>query len=123
MIVGNGINEIDASGVDALSVLIERLHGQGVDFSISGCNDLVLDVLNRTGLAAKIGENNIYRNVERAMHGIWEETHANVEEPKCPLRVRPIKPTDVPEEIKKALRESDRKFLRRFSRGKGEKSD
>ena len=70
--------------VDALSVLIDRLQGQGLRFSISGCNDIVLDVLNRTGLTAKIGENNIYRNVERAMHGIWEKAHDRVDEPGLP---------------------------------------
>ena len=110
LIVGNGINEIDASGVDALSVLIDRLHRQGLRFSISGFNDAVLDVLHRTGLAAKIGENDIYRNVERAMYGIWESAHANVNEPKCPLRIRPMSGLPVSDDIRIAwLREAEQK--------------
>jgi len=115
LIVGNGINEIDASGVDALSVLIDRLHGQGLEFSISGCNDIVLDVLNKTGLIAKIGENNIYRNVTRAINGIWEKAHANVEEPGCPLRVRPLHGLKIAEEIRRPMMEHDEREDRHFT--------
>ncbi len=86
LLVGNGINELDASGVDSLSALIDRLHGQSILFSISGLNDAALDVLKRTGLAAKIGENNIYRNATRAVDGLWEKAHFNVMEEHCPLR-------------------------------------
>ena len=107
LIVGNGINEIDASGVDALSVLISRLRGQGLEFSISGCNDVVLDVLKRTGLAAKIGENNIYRNVARAVGSIWEKAHANVDEPKCPLKVRPFQAYKIGDDAMRAVMKQD----------------
>ncbi len=89
LIVGNGINELDASGTDVLSVLIDRLRGQGLALSISGLNDAVLDVLIRTGLVAKIGENNIYHNVSRAIDGIWDRAHRGEHEPHCPLRERP----------------------------------
>jgi len=109
LIVGNGINEIDASGVDALSILIDRLHGHGLEFSISGFNDAVLDVLHKTGLIAKIGENNIYRNVARAVNGIWEKAHANVDEPDCPLHVRPLHGLEIAEEIKRPMIERDRR--------------
>lgn len=89
LIVGNGINELDASGTDVLSVLIDRLRGQGIAFSISGLNDVVLDVLIRTGLVAKIGENNIHRDISRAIDVIWDKAHLNVDEEHCPLRERP----------------------------------
>jgi MFS superfamily sulfate permease-like transporter len=108
LIVANGMNEIDSSGVDALSVLIDRLHGQGIRFAMSGCNDHVLDVLKRTGLVAKIGENNLYRNVERAMSGIWETAHANVEEEGCPLKVRRFEALQVDEASRRALMKHDR---------------
>ncbi|MFH1372334.1 MAG: SulP family inorganic anion transporter [bacterium] len=103
LIVGNGINELDASGVDALSVLIDRLHGQGLGFSISGFNDAVLDVLEKTGLTAKIGENSIYHNVTRAIDGIWEKAHTHVNEPNCPLRVRPFKSLPISDKSKKVI--------------------
>ncbi len=105
LIVGNGINEIDASGVDALSLLIDRLRGQGIEFSLSGCNDDVLDLLTRTGLAAKIGENNFYRNISRAIDGIWEKAHINVESHNCPLRVRRFRGLAVSSDVKKGIAE------------------
>lgn len=107
-IVGNGINEIDASGVDALSILVDRLHGQGLQFSISGCNDAVLDVLRRTGLTAKIGENNVFRNVTRAIDGIWEKAHTSTDEADCPLRTRPFKRYGIAKEAREALSEMDK---------------
>ncbi len=107
LIVGNGINEIDASGIDALSLLIDRLRGLGIEFSISGCNDAVLDVLTRTGLAAKIGENNFYRNVTRAIDGIWEKAHVNVDKHNCPLRVRRFHGLAVSSGVQKGIAEGD----------------
>lgn len=92
LIVGNGINELDASGADTLSILIDRLKGQGIMLSVSGLNDSVVDVLERTGLKAKIGENNIYHSVGRAIDNIWDSAHVNSTESKCPLRERTFTP-------------------------------
>lgn len=107
LIVGNGINEIDASGTDALSILIDRLRGQNIQFSISGLNDSAMDVLGRSGLKAKIGENNIYHNVSRAIENIWESAHENSSETKCPLRHRPFKPLPINEKARRDLLEKD----------------
>ncbi len=117
LIVGNGINEIDASGVDTLSMLIDRLHGQGLGFSISGCNDAVLDVFRRTGLIGKIGENNFYRNAARAIDGIWEKAHTNVDEPKCPLRIPPFRTLRIDEKAKRTFMKRDRKDTSKRPRG------
>jgi len=95
VIVGNGINELDASGVDTLSILIDRLKGQGIDLSVSGLNDSTLDVLERTGLRAKIGENNLYRNVSRSVENIWEKAHKNTDEKNCPL-ITPVHNPSIP---------------------------
>jgi len=103
LIVGNGINELDASGVDTLSILIDRLRGQGIELSISGFNDNVLDVLERTGLRAKIGDNNLYRNVPRAVENIWEKAHTNSKETKCPLKYRAFKPFLISDKAKKIV--------------------
>ncbi len=103
LIVGNGINEMDASGVDALSILVDRLRGQGIKFSISGLNDSVLDVLERTGLKAKIGDNNLYRNISRAVENIWEKAHKNSTETKCPLKYRTFKPYLISDKAKKII--------------------
>ncbi len=91
LIVGNGINELDASGEEILATLIDRLHAKGLGLSMSGLNDSVLDTMRRTGLLARIGEENLYPNVFRAVENIWESTHESGGELDCPLRVAPTK--------------------------------
>ncbi|MCK4606397.1 MAG: hypothetical protein KAU35_03770 [candidate division Zixibacteria bacterium] len=39
LIVGNGINELDSSGEEMLSLLVARLREAGCKVSISGLND------------------------------------------------------------------------------------
>jgi len=91
LIVGNGINEMDASGEETLSSLVTRLHEQGLGVSMSGLNDAVLDAMRRAGLLAKIGEDNIYRNAARAVENIWQQAHRGSDETECPLKVVPAK--------------------------------
>lgn len=91
LIVGNGINELDASGEEALGTLVSRLHDQNLKVSFSGLNDGVIDVMRRTGLLARIGEQNLYRNGLRAIESIWEGAHRNSDEDPCPLKVVPLK--------------------------------
>jgi SulP family sulfate permease len=90
LIVGNGINELDTSGVDILETLVERLHSRGIRFSMSGLNDAVLDTMRRTGLLARIGEENVFRNVTRAINSIWASAHEGSNEKDCPLVSMPI---------------------------------
>jgi SulP family sulfate permease len=85
IIVANGINELDASGEDMLSTLIDRLRGQGYEISLTGTNDHVMDTMKRTYLYYKIGENNMYRNVAKAMEAIHKKAHENTDEEVCPL--------------------------------------
>ncbi len=85
VLVGNGINELDASGEDILSLLADRLHDSGIKFSISGCNENVLEVMRRTHLFEKIGEENIYRNVARALKHIHADAHREDKDEVCPL--------------------------------------
>jgi SulP family sulfate permease len=85
LIVGNGINELDASGEDMLSHLVDRLREAGYDLSISGLNDHVLDTMRRTYLYYKIGEDHLFRNATRAIEAIYPETHKDSSEDPCPL--------------------------------------
>jgi len=103
ILVGNGINELDTSGVDTLSALIDRIRGQGIGFSISGLNDTVLDVMETTGLTAKIGDSNIHRDISRTIDSVWESVHANVEEPMCPLKVRPMRRIPMDSKLRQSL--------------------
>ena len=86
LVVGNGINELDASGEEMLSLLVDRLRNSGYDISFSGLNDSVLDVMRRTYLYEKIGEDHLYRNATRAIDGIFEKAHKDSIEDVCPLR-------------------------------------
>jgi MFS superfamily sulfate permease-like transporter len=84
-IVGNGINELDASGIEVLSEIVERLREAGYDFSISGLNDEVLATMKRTHLYELIGEDHIFGNVALAINSVYKRTHQNPQEERCPL--------------------------------------
>lgn len=86
VIVSNGINDIDASGEEALSLLIDRVRSRGVDISLSGINESVINVLKRTHFIAKIGEDHIYSTMDKAIEAVYDKTHTNMDEKEnCPL--------------------------------------
>ncbi len=85
LLVANGINEIDSSGEEVLALLVTRLREGGREVSISGLNDRMVDLLRRTGLLARIGEENLYRNVREALASIHARAHAGGDERRCPL--------------------------------------
>jgi len=85
LIVANGINDMDASGEEILSLLVDRVRSAGMDMSFSGVNESVMKVLQRTHLLAKIGEDHIYPTMEKAIGAIHAEAHRNSQEIACPL--------------------------------------
>jgi MFS superfamily sulfate permease-like transporter len=85
LVVANAINELDASGEETLSMLTTRLRDAGYDISFSGFNDSILDVIRRTHLYDKIGEDHLFRNVAFAIEKIYESVHKNSNEKDCPL--------------------------------------
>jgi MFS superfamily sulfate permease-like transporter len=86
VIVANGINDIDASGEETLSLLVDRIRSAGLDVSLSGVNESVMKVLKRTHLDVKIGEDHIFPTMERAIEVIHPEAHRDIEEAECPLQ-------------------------------------
>jgi MFS superfamily sulfate permease-like transporter len=86
VIVANGINDIDASGEETLSLLVDRIRSAGVDVSLSGVNEAVMQVLNRTHLDAKIGTDHIFPTLEHVIGSIHEATHRGTNEKECPLK-------------------------------------
>ena len=70
LVVGDGINGLDASGVDMLKNLLDHLHRNGVGISFANLKDNVLEVLRRTGLGEMIGKENIYPSVQIAIASI-----------------------------------------------------
>jgi len=85
VIVSNGINDIDASGEEVLSLLVDRVRSAGIDISLSGVNESVIKVLKRTHFPEKIGEDHIYSTMEKAISAIYNETHMDGREETCPL--------------------------------------
>jgi len=85
VLVSNGINDIDASGEETLSLLIDRVRSAGIKISLSGVNESVMKVLKKTHFPEKMGEGNMHPTMERAIQNIYEETHKMGDEETCPL--------------------------------------
>lgn len=85
LVESSGINDVDASGEDALSILIDTLRESGRDISFSGIKEEAYEVLNRTHLIDKIGAGNIYPTGELALKSIYQQIHDKGECSGCPL--------------------------------------
>ena len=85
IIVANGINDIDASGEETLSLIIDRIRSAGLDISFSVINESVMRVFKRTHLLEKIGNDHIYPTMEKAICTVHEHTHKDGHEKDCPL--------------------------------------
>jgi SulP family sulfate permease len=85
LIVGNAINEIDASGEGMLSALIPRLKKSNYEIFFSGLNDSILDVFKRTGLYGIVGEEHFFRNISKALDFIQAKAHQHLDHKDCPL--------------------------------------
>ena len=71
LVVGNGINQMDASGEEVVRHLVERLRGSGVTLVFSGLKKQVLDVMHRTGLFELIGAEHLFPNEDQALTAIY----------------------------------------------------
>jgi SulP family sulfate permease len=72
LIVGNGINNLDASGEDIVRLLHDRLRENGITLVFSGLKKQVLDVMKRTGLFEDISQQHIFPNEDQALDAICE---------------------------------------------------
>lgn len=70
LVQSNGINEIDASGIEMLRNLLDRFQKSGIKLTFSGLKKQVSDVMDRTGLTGKIGEENIFATDRMAIDAI-----------------------------------------------------
>ncbi|QKQ28177.1 SulP family inorganic anion transporter [Candidatus Reidiella endopervernicosa] len=86
LVVGDGINEMDASGEEVLRHLIERLRGNGIFMVVSGLKRQVLDVMRHTGLYEILGSGNIYATEDQALSAIYDQINPYGDEGNfCPL--------------------------------------
>jgi sulfate permease, SulP family len=87
IIASNGINDIDASGEEMLSLIIDKIRNAGKDISFSGVNESVMAVFRRTHLLEPIGADHIYPTMESAICAVHEHTHhESAREEPCPLQ-------------------------------------
>jgi sulfate permease, SulP family len=72
LVVGNGINNLDASGEDVIRALYERLRDNGITLVFSGLKKQVLDIMHHTGLFDEISQERIFANEDMALAAICE---------------------------------------------------
>lgn len=85
-----GINDMDASGEEALEMLVKRVRSAGLGFAMCGLKGQVLNVMERTGLLAKIGADEIFADSRAAVAALIDRVHTNTDLPQkgcksCPL--------------------------------------
>ncbi|MBU0499084.1 MAG: SulP family inorganic anion transporter [Gammaproteobacteria bacterium] len=89
LVVGDAINQLDASGEEVIHHLVERLRDNGMDVVFSGLKKQILDVMRGTGLIGLIGEGNIFPTEDMAIEAIYERLgDAAGEDLFCPLPAR-----------------------------------
>ncbi len=71
LVVGDAINEIDASGEEVIHHLVQRLNAIGVVMLFAGLKRQVLDVMRATGLRDEIGENRFFATADAALERIY----------------------------------------------------
>jgi len=85
IIAAESINDMDASGQESLSLIVDRVRSAGIDISLSSVHEPVMQVLRRTHLLYKIGEDHIYPTMKQAIRAIHKQTHRGGSEKNCPL--------------------------------------
>ncbi len=97
LIVGDGINDLDASGEEVIHHLVERLNENGIVVLFAGMKKQVLDVMRATGLHEVIGEKRFFPNAEQALERIYARAeYAGEDDPLKPppriatMRVAPL---------------------------------
>jgi len=65
-----GINQIDASAVEMLMLLVDRFRANGLTLVFSGIKKQVREVMDRTGLTAHIGPDHIFATDQQAVEAL-----------------------------------------------------
>jgi SulP family sulfate permease len=85
LIVGDGINAIDATGEEMLHHLVEQLNESGIVMIFCGLKRQVRDVMHATGLWDLIGENRFFATAEQALGKIYSRPeYADEDDPLRP---------------------------------------
>lgn len=85
LVKGSGINDIDASGVEMLRNVVTRFRSSGITLAFSGLKKQVADVMERTGLTALIGDDNLFATDREALDALLRRLPPA---PDCQLQIR-----------------------------------
>jgi anti-anti-sigma factor len=85
-----GINDMDASGEEALEMLCKRVRSAKLGFAMCGVKGQVLKVMERTGLIEEIGKEHMYADSKTAVAALIDIIHKGTDLPEagcdnCPL--------------------------------------
>lgn len=86
LVVGDAINQLDASGEEVLHHLVERLNKNQITIVFSGLKRQVLNVMRSTKLYEHIGEQNIFPTEDMALDAIYQWMGMDADGAACPLK-------------------------------------
>jgi SulP family sulfate permease len=69
----DGINYLDASGVEMLGSLVSRFKSNGIKLGFSSIKKQVHEVMDKTDLSATIGQENIFATDQEAFDKLYEQ--------------------------------------------------
>jgi sulfate permease, SulP family len=70
LVAAQGINQLDATGVECLSNLAQRLRQSGVTLVLGGLKRQVMEVIERTRLIDELGEENVFPTERAAIDNL-----------------------------------------------------
>jgi len=76
LVIGSGINVVDASGVEKIREVAHRLNDMGIQLAFSSLKLQVLNVFERSGLIQELGKDVFFTDKETALHQLTERYHA-----------------------------------------------
>jgi SulP family sulfate permease len=87
LVVGNGINELDASGEEVMRHVVQRLRANGITVVFSGLKKQVIDVMRKTALLGHVEETWLFPTSEMALEAIYAEAKATgIKDALSPLK-------------------------------------
>ncbi|UHD17452.1 SulP family inorganic anion transporter [Thiocapsa bogorovii] len=81
LIIGSGINEIDASGEEKVNEVAKQLRDAGIGLYFSGLKHQVMSVFEKTGIVEGVGRDHFFPNKEHALKVLLER-YENPSEPQ-----------------------------------------
>lgn len=85
LVMASGINQLDASGVEVIHHLVERLRLNNIRIVFCGVKKQVMNVMERSGLAKFIGQANIFADENTALESIYAEVRKSNPDAQCRL--------------------------------------